>query len=103
MMAARSLPVGKLEEVEALITESHVVYTSGRHGSNYFNKDAIYPHTNLTSELCASIAGYFCEKGIEAVIAPADQAATLEGKTQYCARSSRTFPLQVKKGNVAKM
>ena len=29
----------------AVITGSHVVYTSGRHGSAYVNKDAVYPHT----------------------------------------------------------
>ena len=32
-------------EVRAVITGSHIVYTSGKHGTAYVNKDAVYPHT----------------------------------------------------------
>jgi len=45
-----------LAEAGAIITGSHVVYTSGRHGSAYVNKDAIYPHTARVSELCRLLA-----------------------------------------------
>lgn len=34
---------------------THVVYTSGRHGSEYLNKDAVYPHTVIVSELCLDL------------------------------------------------
>ncbi len=60
-----------LEKIQAVITDSHLVYTSGKHGSTYFNKDAIYPHTEVTSMLCEEIAKHFASKGIEVVIAPA--------------------------------
>ncbi len=60
-----------LAKIQAVITDSHLVYTSGKHGSTYFNKDAIYPHTELTSQLCEEIAKHFAGRGIEVVIAPA--------------------------------
>ncbi|MBY0428406.1 MAG: phosphoribosyltransferase [Alphaproteobacteria bacterium] len=63
--------LGALAKIQAVITDSHLVYTSGKHGSTYFNKDAIYPHTELTSQLCEEIAKHFANKGVEVVIAPA--------------------------------
>ncbi len=60
-----------LGKVNAVITDSHIVYTSGRHGSAYVNKDAIYPHTGDTSRLCQAIAQEYVNDGIEVVIAPA--------------------------------
>lgn len=53
------------------ITNSHIVYTSGKHGSRYLNKDAIYPHTNDISKICLEIAKKFKNKRIETVVAPA--------------------------------
>src|SRR3989344_899761 len=60
-----------LYEVGAVITNSHIVYTSGRHGTAYVNKDAVYPHTRITSALCLAIAEEFADRSVEAVIAPA--------------------------------
>ncbi len=60
-----------LERLKVVITESHVVYTSGKHGSAYVNKDAIYPHTTETSRLCGLIAHMFMSDRVEVVIAPA--------------------------------
>ncbi|MDO8667915.1 MAG: phosphoribosyltransferase family protein [bacterium] len=60
-----------LNEVSAVITNSHVVYASGKHGSAYVNKDAIYPHTLATSRLCGMIAQLFFEEEPEVVVAPA--------------------------------
>lgn len=59
-----------LERVGAIITNSHLVYTSGRHGSSYVNKDALYPHTTETSTVCASIAAQFVGMGVEVVAGP---------------------------------
>lgn len=59
-----------LARVGALITDDHLVYTSGRHGSSYVNKDALYPHTAATSEVCARIAAHFAAAGIEVVAGP---------------------------------
>lgn len=60
-----------LESQGAVIRNSHIVYTSGRHGSAYVNKDAIYPHTELTSKLCREIAEQFKSTPIDVVLAPA--------------------------------
>ncbi|MCK4946244.1 MAG: phosphoribosyltransferase [Alphaproteobacteria bacterium] len=59
-----------LGKVNAVVTDSHIVYTSGKHGTAYINKDAIYPHTKETSQLCRAIAERFADSGVEVVIAP---------------------------------
>lgn len=67
-----------LSRVGAVIKDSHVVYTSGLHGSGYVNKDAIYPHTRDTSRLCLAIAEHFINDGVDVVIAPAVGGVSLE-------------------------
>lgn len=57
-------------DVGAIVTDRHVVYTSGKHGATYINKNAIYPHTGKTSRLCRAIAERFKNDDVEAVIAP---------------------------------
>lgn len=59
-----------LAAVGALISGDHLVYTSGRHGSSYVNKDALYPHTAATSAVCARIAERFADAGVEVVAGP---------------------------------
>jgi len=60
-----------LGKVGAVITDSHIVYTSGLHGTAYVNKDAVYPHTAETSHLCRAIAERFADANVQVVIAPA--------------------------------
>ncbi len=60
-----------LAECQAVITDTHVVYTSGKHGSAYVNKDALYPHVWKTARLCGMIADSFIDDDVEVVIAPA--------------------------------
>lgn len=60
-----------LDKVGAVIVDSHIVYTSDKHGTAYVNKDAIYPHTAETSRLCRSIAERFAYDNVQVVIAPA--------------------------------
>ena len=72
-----------LEEVGVLITDSHIVYTSGGHGSAYFNKDAIYPHTEGISSLCMEIATHFTFARVDVVIAPALGGVILSQWTAY--------------------
>lgn len=60
-----------LGQVGAVIADSHIVYTSGKHGTAYVNKDAVYPHTKEISGLCRVIAQQFANDGVEVVIAPA--------------------------------
>lgn len=60
-----------LKSIGAVITDDHFVYTSGKHGSIYVNKDALYPHTELASQ----VGKMFAEKNngfdIETVVGPA--------------------------------
>lgn len=60
-----------LTKVGAIIADSHIVYVSGKHGSAYVNKDALYPYTVETSRLCYAIAKRFADDNVQAVIAPA--------------------------------
>ncbi|TSC96416.1 MAG: orotate phosphoribosyltransferase, partial [Parcubacteria group bacterium Athens1014_26] len=57
--------------VGAILTGGHFVYTSGKHGSVYFNKDAIYVYSKEVSKLCEAMAVKFLKDGVEIVIAPA--------------------------------
>ena len=60
-----------LGQSKAIITQSHIVYASGKHGSEYVNKDAVYPDTQATDELCGLIAEHFKDANVEVVVAPA--------------------------------
>ena len=60
-----------VNDLGAVITNSHLVYTSGKHGSTYVNKDALYPHTAAISSLCRVLAEQFVVDNIEVVVAPA--------------------------------
>jgi len=60
-----------LAEARAMITGSHVVYTSGKHGSAYVNKDAVYPSTARVAELCRFLADAAAPHRPEVVCGPA--------------------------------
>lgn len=72
-----------LRSVGAIITDSHLVYTSGKHGSMYINKDALYPHTKETSSLCRVIAEHFANDRVDVVLAPALGGIILSQWTAY--------------------
>lgn len=59
------------ERSGALIRNSHIIYTSGRHGGAYVNKDGLYPHTGHTSALCREIAERLRTVDAQVVVAPA--------------------------------
>jgi len=59
-----------LTKVGAVITNSHIVYTSERHGNTYINKDALYLHTQDTSQLCKVMAAQYNADQIDVVIGP---------------------------------
>ena len=61
----------RFKGVGAILRDTHVVYTSGLHGSAYVNKDALYPHTEAVAELCGEIARRFHNEKVETVLAPA--------------------------------
>ena len=60
-----------LRDSGAIITDSHIVYTSGKHGSIYVNKDALYPHTRFASRIGELFAEENKDKDIDVVAAPA--------------------------------
>ncbi len=60
-----------LKKIGAVLTDDHFVYTSGKHGEVYINKDALYPHTQETSQVCRLMAEAHAGKGVEVVVGPA--------------------------------
>jgi len=75
--------IRKFEELGVVIINSHIVYTSGKHGSAYVNKDVIYSDTQLTKDFCLLIADNFNNDGIEVVVGHATGGAIL---AQYMAQ-----------------
>ena len=63
-------PPALLEKVGAIVN-GHFILTSGGHAAVYVNKDALYPRTLITANLCRAIAEAFSRDRVEAVIAPA--------------------------------
>lgn len=61
----------KFVAVGAIVRDSHFVYTSGRHGSVYVNKDALYVHPEVISVLCQRMAQAYDPDSIDVVVAPA--------------------------------
>jgi len=59
-----------LKKANAVITDSHIVYTSGKHGSVYVDKDALYPHTEMASEVGRMMAEKFKDADVEVVVGP---------------------------------
>src|SRR6266567_2020576 len=54
----------------AVVTDSHFVYTSGRHSSIYINKDALYLHPPTISALCELMARPYDPETIDIVVGP---------------------------------
>ncbi|MFC1629795.1 hypothetical protein ACFL11_01035 [Patescibacteria group bacterium] len=59
-----------LGEVGAIVVGDHFVYTSGKHGNAYVNKDSVFPYTRLVSRLCKVIAHHFWGTGVDVVVGP---------------------------------
>lgn len=59
-----------LAEAGALVTNSHIIYTSGRHGSAYINKDALYVHTEATSRVGELMAADYDADQVDVVAGP---------------------------------
>lgn len=64
--------VAALKHIDALITGSHIVYTSGRHGTDYINPDVLYEHEEETMKICRALASKFTNEKIEVVVGPAE-------------------------------
>ena len=57
-------------EAGAIITNDHFVYTSGKHGSVYINKDMLFIDTRRVSRLCEAVAANFSNEDIDVVVGP---------------------------------
>jgi len=66
-----TLALSLLEEAGAIVRDQHFLYTSGRHGKHYINKDAIYPDTALTQKVIEALASLVSSVEFDAVLAPA--------------------------------
>lgn len=60
-----------LKKSHAVFTDDHFVYTSGKHGRVYVNKDALYPHTEYVCRIGEIIAEKYKEQEIDVVVGPA--------------------------------
>jgi orotate phosphoribosyltransferase len=59
-----------LKSVGAIITDDHIVLTSGKHSDVYINKDALYPHTQKTALVGKMFAEHCKDLEIDTVAAP---------------------------------
>jgi len=66
-----NLEITLLEKAGAIVRDQHFIYTSGRHGKHYVNKDAIYPDTELTQKVVKALAGLVSSLECDAILAPA--------------------------------
>lgn len=57
-------------DVGAIVSDSHFVYSSGRHSSVYVNKDALYLHTEVIAQLCQRMARPYNADQIDIVVGP---------------------------------
>ena len=73
----------------AIITASHFVYNSGRHSSVYINKDALYLHTGIISQLCQNMASPYDTEQIDVVVGPVLGGIVLSQWTTYHLNSRR--------------
>jgi orotate phosphoribosyltransferase len=60
-----------LEDAGAIITGDHFVYITGDHGDGWIDKDAIFPHTQVASDLCRMLAEAVGNREIDYVCGPA--------------------------------
>lgn len=72
-----------LKETGAIITNDHFVYTSGKHGSVYINKDALYPHTEKASQVGLLFAEKLKDKDVDVIVGPAFGGIILSQWTAY--------------------
>ncbi len=72
-----------LKKVKAIYTDDHFVYTSGKHGSVYVNKDAMYQHPQETTLICRLFAERYQDYDLDIVVGPAVGGIILAQWTAY--------------------
>ena len=66
-----------LKQTGAVIADSHIVGTSGRHMSVYINKDNLLPHPKATARICRLLAEQNQDLDVDVVISPVVAGAIL--------------------------
>lgn len=79
-----------LRDAGAIITDSHIVYTSGRHGNAYVNKDALYLHPISTALLCKKMAEPYKAQKVDIVAGPTVGGVILSQWVAYYMNQSRS-------------
>jgi orotate phosphoribosyltransferase len=79
-----------LAEIGKIIRNTHVVYSSGRHGSTFINKDALYVHVQAISKLCELMAAGYNADSIDVVIGPTMGGAVLAQWMAYHLNNMRS-------------
>lgn len=81
-------------ETNAVLTNDHFVYTSGKHGHTYVNKDAVYPDPDNVSTLCKIIAHEVVRQGthVDTVVGPETGAIILSQWTAHHLRYAAVRP-----------
>jgi len=77
-------------DVGAILSDSHFVYSSGRHSSVYINKDALYLHTQTISTLCALMARPYDAEQIDAAVGPVMGGIVLSQWVAHALNARRT-------------
>lgn len=72
-----------IDDCDALITDTHIVYSSGKHGDTYFNKNRIFTKPDYISWIGKQFAQEFADNKIDAVIGPVTGGAILSSWTAY--------------------
>jgi orotate phosphoribosyltransferase len=78
-------------DVGAIISDSHFVYSSGRHSSVYVNKDALYLHPGVISALCQRMAEPYDADQVDVVVGPVLGGIVLSQWVAYYLNAKRAF------------
>ncbi len=83
--------MGIFVDAGAIVTNDHIVFTSGLHGNAYINKDALYVHTKTISDLCKIIADNYNADEIDIVIGPVIGGVALSQWVAHHLNCKRSF------------
>lgn len=72
-----------IDDGDTLINNTHIVYSSGKHGDTYFNKNQIFTKPDYISWIGKKFAEEFANSEIDAVIGPITGGAILSSWTAY--------------------
>lgn len=63
--------IGIIENMGAFLRDDHFVYSSGKHGEVYINKNSLVLRADIVSDICEEFAKFFANEEIDVVVGPA--------------------------------